>query len=105
MVAYGGFWRACGVVLDHRWNDHSPQLVAMAHLYRPGMKMYQVIWERDGERMYEHIEHAADEADACSRAEASVAELGESQKFNVDRTGITVRVRVITSALELNDDF
>jgi hypothetical protein len=104
MVAYGGFWRACGVVLD-RWNDHSPQLVAMAHLYRPGMKMYQVIWERDGGRMYEHIGHAADEADACSRAEASVAELAESQKFNVNRIGITVRVRVITSALELNDDF
>jgi hypothetical protein len=51
----------------------------MAHLYGPGMKMYQVIWERDGERMYEHIEHAADEADACSRAEASVAELVESE--------------------------
>jgi hypothetical protein len=23
----------------------------MAHEYRPGMKMYQVIWERDGKRV------------------------------------------------------
>ena len=55
--------------------------------------------------MYEHIEHAADEADACSRAEASLAELAESQKFNFDRAGTTVRVRAITSVLKLNDDF
>jgi hypothetical protein len=37
---------------------------------RPGMKMYQVVWERDGERIYTCALHAADEADARSRAEA-----------------------------------
>jgi hypothetical protein len=45
----------------------------MAYEYRPGMKMYQVVWERDGERVATHALHAADEADARSRAEASLA--------------------------------
>jgi hypothetical protein len=40
----------------------------MAHDYRPGMKMYQVVWERDGNRVATRALHAADEADARSRA-------------------------------------
>jgi hypothetical protein len=56
----------------------------MAHHYRPGMKMYQVIWERDGERGYTCALFAEDEADARSRAE---------------------RVHVITFPLSLSDDY
>jgi hypothetical protein len=55
----------------------------MAHDFRPGMKMYQVVWERDGERIATHALHAADEADARSRAEASLAKHPE---HDFDRT-------------------
>jgi hypothetical protein len=74
----------------------------MAYEYRPGMKMYQVVWERDGERVATHALHAADEADARSRAEASLAKHPE---YGFDRTGTTVRVRVITFPLGLDDDY
>jgi hypothetical protein len=74
----------------------------MAHDFRPGMKMYQVVWERDGERIATHALHAADEADARSRAEASLAKHPE---HDFDRTGTTVRVRVITFPLSLDDDY
>ena len=74
----------------------------MAHDWRPGMKMYQVVWERDGKRVATHALHAADEADARSRAESSLAEHPE---FDFDRAGTTVRVRVITFPLSLDDDY
>ena len=77
----------------------------MAHHYRPGMKMYLVVWERDGEPMLRYALHAADETDARLRAEASLAELADIQKFDFDRAGTTVRVDVITSSLNLNDDY
>jgi hypothetical protein len=62
----------------------------MAHDYQPGMQMYQVIWERDGERIATHALHAADEADARSRAEAFLA---TQPQYDFDRTGTTVQVR------------
>lgn len=65
----------------------------MAHRYRPGMKMYQVVWEREGERICTHALHAADAADALSAAEAFIAEHPEC---NFPRDGVTARVRVIT---------
>jgi hypothetical protein len=74
----------------------------MAHNYRPGMKMYQIVWEREGERVGTHAIHAADEADARSRAESSLAEHPE---YDFDRTGTTIRVRVITFPLSLDDDY
>ena len=79
------------------------RLAAMAHHYRPGMKMYQVVWERDGERIHTCSLHAADEADARSRAEAALAGLADIPDF--DRAGTTVRVRVITFPLSLDDDY
>ncbi len=54
------------------------------HEYRPGWKMYQVVWERDGERLATYALHATNEADALSRAEASLAEHPE---HDFDRTG------------------
>jgi hypothetical protein len=74
----------------------------MSQDFRPGMKMYQVVWEREGERVATHALHAADEADARSMAEASLAKHPE---FDFDRTGTTVRVRVITFPLSLDDDY
>jgi hypothetical protein len=74
----------------------------MALDYRPGMKMYQVIWERDGEHIATRALHAADEADARSRAEASFA---KHPDHDFDRTGTTVRVRIITFPLSLDDDY
>jgi hypothetical protein len=70
------------------------------HEYRPGWKMYQVVWERDGERLATYALHAAN--DALSRAEASLAEHPE---HDFDRTGTTVRVRVITFPLSLDDAY
>jgi hypothetical protein len=55
--------------------------------------------------MHECVLHAADEADARLKAEASLAELADVQEYDFDRTGTSVRVRVITSALSLDDDF
>ena len=74
----------------------------MAHDYRPGMKMYQVIWERDGERICTVALHAADEIDAQSKAERSLTEPGSN---DFDRAGTTVRVRVITFPLSLDNDY
>jgi hypothetical protein len=74
----------------------------MAYEYRPGMKMYQVVWEQDGERVATVALHAADEADARLRAEAHFAEHPE---LDFDRTGTTVRVRVITFPLSPDDDY
>jgi len=75
----------------------------MAHHYRPGMKMYQVVWERDGERIHTCSLHAANEADARSRAEAALAGLADIPDF--DRPGTTVRVRVINFPLSPDDDY
>jgi hypothetical protein len=74
----------------------------MAHDYRSGMKMYEVFWERDGAPVSTYALHASDEADARSRAEASLAKHPE---FDFDRTGTAVRIRVITFPLRLNDDY
>jgi hypothetical protein len=75
----------------------------MAHeYYRRGWKFYEVIWERDGERLATHALHAADEADALSRAEARRAEQPED---DFDRSGTTVKVRVITFPLSPDDDY
>jgi hypothetical protein len=71
----------------------------MTHEYRPGMKMYQVIRERDGERLATVALHAAD---ARSRAEAL---LDAQPETDFDRTGTTVRVRVITFPISRDDDY
>jgi hypothetical protein len=89
----GGVRWACAMISARRQYGHE---------YRPGWKMYQVVWERDGERLATYALHAANEADALSRAEASLAEHPE---HDFDRTGTTVRVRVITFPLSLDDGY
>jgi hypothetical protein len=73
----------------------------MAHHYRPGMKMYQVTWERNGEQIRICALHAADEADARSQAETMLADL---PGYDFDCAGTTVSVRVITFPLSPDDD-
>jgi hypothetical protein len=74
----------------------------MAHEYRPGMKMYQVVWERDGERVATYALHAVDETDARSRAEAFFIEHPE---HDFPRAGAMVRVRPIIFPLSADDDY
>ena len=62
----------------------------MAYEYRPGMKMYEVVWERDGKRVGTFCTHAANEADALSEAEAFFAEHREHD-FPGGRDGTTAR--------------
>jgi hypothetical protein len=42
----------------------------MVNDYRPGMKMYEVAWELDGECWSRFATHAANEAEAISKAQA-----------------------------------
>jgi hypothetical protein len=74
----------------------------MAYDYRPGMKMYQVVWERDGERIATVALHASDETDAQSKAETS---LTEHAPHDFDPTGTTIRVRAITFPLDPDGDY
>jgi hypothetical protein len=70
----------------------------MPHEWQLGRKFYQVIWERDGERIMTVALHASDETDAQSKAVAKHAQ-------EVDRTGTTIRVREITFPLSRDDDY
>ena len=63
----------------------------MAFKFLPGMKMYEVVWERDDEKLYVAVLHAADEAGAIARAEETFAEHPE---IDFDRSGATVRARL-----------
>ena len=74
----------------------------MAYDYRTGMKMYQVIWERDGERIATVALHASDETDAQSKAETS---LTDHAPHDFDRTGTTIRVREITFPLSPDSEY
>jgi hypothetical protein len=65
---------------------------SVAQEYPPGRRMYQVVWERDGEGVATHALHAADEADARSSAEAFPA---KHPARDFDRAGTTLWVRVI----------
>jgi hypothetical protein len=66
----------------------------MAHEYKPGMKMYEAVWERDGERVLVWCMHAASEADVISEVEAFFAEHPEHE-IPSGREGTTVRVGII----------
>ncbi len=50
----------------------------MVFKFQSGMKMYEVVWERDGERLHVAVLHAADEAGAISRAEENFAQHREN---------------------------
>lgn len=39
----------------------------MAFKFQSGMKIYDVVWERDGEMLHVMVLHAADEAGAIAR--------------------------------------
>jgi hypothetical protein len=53
--------------------------------------MYEVVWERDGEKLFVSILHAEDEAGAIVRAEESLA---GSPDMDFDRRGATVYARL-----------
>jgi len=63
----------------------------MIFKFQAGMKMYEVVWERDGEKLFVAVLHAANEAGAISRAEETFAEHPE---IDFDRSGTTVRARL-----------
>ncbi|MCP3372632.1 hypothetical protein [Bradyrhizobium cajani] len=74
----------------------------MVFKFQPGMKMYEVVWERDGEKLHEAVLHAADEAGAISRAEEIFAEHPE---IDFDRSGdTTVRARLHKMPFLAEDD-
>ena len=56
------------------------------------MKMYEVTWERDGEKLHVVNLHAADEVGAIVRAEEIFAEHPE---LDFDRNETAVRVRLL----------
>jgi hypothetical protein len=64
----------------------------MAFEFRSGMKMYEVTWERDGEKLHVVNLHAADEVGAIVRAEEIFAEHPE---LDFDRNDTVVRVRLL----------
>jgi hypothetical protein len=76
-------------------------MALMAFKVQPGMKMYEVVWERDGEKLCVVILHAADEAGAISRAEETFAEHPET---DFDRGGTTVRARIHKLPFLAEDD-
>ncbi len=73
----------------------------MVFKFQPGTKMYEVVWERDGEKLYVAVRHAADEAGDISRAEGTFAEHPE---IDFDRSGTTVRARLHKLPFLTEDD-
>ncbi|HEV2160229.1 hypothetical protein [Bradyrhizobium sp.] len=63
----------------------------MTFKFQSGMKMYEVTWERDGEKLHVMNLHAADEVGAIVRAEEIFAEHPE---LDFDRNDSTVRARL-----------
>lgn len=66
----------------------------MAREFRPGMKFYEASWWRDGEEVYRHHEHAADEADMIERSRAGFADLVQRGLVSGTLEGATVKVRL-----------
>jgi hypothetical protein len=73
----------------------------MAFKFRPGMRMYEVVWERDGEKLFVSILHAEDEAGAIARAEECLA---GSPDMDFDRSGSTVHARLHKLPFLAEDD-
>ena len=73
----------------------------MTFKFRPGMRMYEVVWERDGEKLFVSILHAEDDAGAVARAEESLAELPD---IDFDRSGATVPARLHKLPFLAEDD-
>ena len=74
----------------------------MVYEYRPGMKMYEAIWERDGKPVGVWCMHAANEADVLSEAQAFFAEHPEYD-FPGGRDGTKVRVRIFGGLADFED--
>jgi hypothetical protein len=62
--------------------------------WRPGMKMYEAVWERDGKRVWVWSMHAANEQDVIAFAEAFFLEHPELE-FPGRLPGTTVRVQPV----------
>lgn len=73
----------------------------MAFKFQSGMKMYEVLWERDGEVLFIANLHAANEAGAISRAEEMFTEHPE---LDFDRSNTTVRARLQKLPYAEDDD-
>lgn len=61
--------------------------------YKPGMKMYEAAWEREGRVLFSFYTHAASATDAVSEGEVHLAESPED--IIGGRDGATVRVDVV----------
>lgn len=65
----------------------------MVYQWRPGMKMYEAIWERDGERVFGWCMHAANEQDVL--AEAGAFFRANAPKFDgLANEDVSVRVQL-----------
>jgi len=73
----------------------------MAFKFRPGMRMYEVVWERDGQELFVSILHAEDEAGAIFRAKETFAAYPEIDFY---RSGTTVRARLRKLPFLAEDD-
>ena len=92
-------WPRSGLRDDGDWLStviqSARERAVVAFKFPRGMKMYEVAWERDGEKLFVTVLHAADEAGAISRAEENLIEHPE---IDVDRSGATVRARLSMKA-------
>ncbi len=61
--------------------------------YKPGMKMYEVVWERDGRVIFSFHTHAASATDAVYEGEGHLAE--QPEDIVDGREGATVHVDVV----------
>ena len=68
------------------------EVTVMPFEFQSGMKMYEVTWERDGEKLHVVNLHAGDEVGAIVRAEEIFAEHPE---LDFDRNDTVVRVRLL----------
>ena len=73
----------------------------MVFKFQAGMEMYEVVWERDGEKLHVAYLHAEDEAGAIARAEETFTEHPE---IDFDRSGATVRARLHKLPFLAEDD-
>jgi hypothetical protein len=73
----------------------------MAFKFRPGMRTYEVVRERNGEKLFVFTLHAEDEAGAIARAEECLA---QSPDMDFDRGGSTVHARLHRLPFLAEDD-
>jgi hypothetical protein len=73
----------------------------MTSKFQPGMRMYEVVWERDGEKLFVMIHHAEDDTGAIERAEEILA---GTPDMDFDRRGAAVHARLHRLPFLAEDD-